>query len=271
MEYIEVNKIDIKYDDCVKYGGFLYNPKTDAMYSETHGFPFPVQLEISNKLRDCRVTSGFLRLPFILRNWVNLDILLREIELLNYVKENKILMHGSCVDQTLIIGFPNSGKTYQTYKSVAQGSVLVSEEYTILDHNGIASPYKRIMRTCFSNRTIKDCGIKINNKERISLFLNTIRAKLMPFMFEDVIWKEIPAEGTKAKIKKIVYGSSGREVTDWKEFAILCENEFPFMASEFLQAYAVATGYDLLELQNKQRNLIRDFVERVNNNSTKSK
>lgn len=85
----------------------------------------------------------------------------------------------------------------------------------------------------------------------------------MPFMFEDVIWKEYPVSGQPAEIRKIVYGSTGREVTNWKEFAILCENEFPFMANEFLQAYAVATGLDLIGIQEKQRNLIKSFVESV--------
>ena len=266
MDYTVVPKITINSERCIKYGAFLYDPQMDALFHSSP-WPFPVQIGIYNNLKYCEVTPGFLRLPFILKGWINLDILLREIELLNYVRENKILMHGSCVDQTLIVGFPNSGKTYQTYKSVAEGGILVSEEYTLIDHNGIASPYKPVMRTCFSKRTIDDCGIKINTLEKFQLLLNTIRATLMPFMFESVIWKEIPASGTTAKIKKIVYGSTGKEIKDWKTFAILCENEFPFMSSEFLQAYAVATGLDLLSLQARQRDLIRVFVESVYNPS----
>ena len=95
------------------------------------------------------------------------------------------------------------------------------------------------------------------------MFASTIRAIIFPFMYEAVIWREVPASGDYAKIKKILYGSTGREVKDWKEFAILCENEFPFMSSEFLQAYALATGFDLLGIQEKQRNLIKEFVHAV--------
>ena len=99
--------------------------------------------------------------------------------------------------------------------------------------------------------------------EKLWLFAATIRAKLFPFMYEAVIWKEIPAMGKPAKIKKIVYGSTGKQIKDWRQFAILCENEFPFMSSEFLQAYALASGLDLLAIQQTQRNLIKEFVESV--------
>lgn len=204
----------------------------------------------------------FLKLPFLFKGWVQEYILLREIELLKLVGEGKILMHGSCYDNTLVVGFSNSGKTYQTYKSVAEGARLISEEYTII-HNGVASPYSNIMKTCFSAKTMKVANIKMNLRERLWLFISTIRATLFPFMYEAVIWKTIPVNGKTSEIKKIVYGSTGREIKDWKEFAILCENEFPFMSSEFLQAYAIATGYDLIGIQNKQRNLIRSFVESV--------
>lgn len=265
MDYEVVSKININRDICQKWGAFLYDPSIDGLYHESP-WPFPVQIGITEGLTKCQVTPGFLKLPFILKGWINLDILLREIELLRMAQNGEILMHGSCVDTTLIIGFPNSGKTYQTYKAVSGGAKLISEEYTVIK-DGIARPYKPVMRTCFSERTLKDCGISITPGERISLFLNTIRAKLMPFMFEAVIWKEIPASGDEAEITKIVYGSTGREVKDWKEFAVLCENEFPFMSSEFLQAYAVATGLDLLAIQNKQRKLIKDFVNAVYNNT----
>jgi len=261
MDYSVVTKININRERCTKMGAFLYDAKNDTLYHESPWW-FPVQIGISDGLKYCEVTPGFLRLPFILKGWINLDILLREIELLNLALRGKILMHASCVDDTLIVGFPNSGKTYQTYKSVSEGGTLISEEYTIID-NGVAHPYKPIMRTCFSARTIKDCDVDVSFCERIALFFTTIRALIMPFMFEAVIWKEIPVSGRKSKIKKIVFGSTGREVTDWKEFAILCENEFPFMSSEFLQAYAVATGFDIINVQEIQRKLIKDFVESV--------
>lgn len=261
MEYEIVSRIHINKDKFKKIGAFLYNKEADELYHESP-WPFPVQLLIANRLSKCLVTPGFLKLPFILKGWINLDILLREIDLLRLVDEDKILMHASCVDNTLIVGLPNSGKTYQTYKMVSEGGKLISEEYTIIDRS-TAAPYRKVMRTCFSERTLNDCKIETSFKERIQLNLNTLRAQLMPFMFEAVIWKEIPASGDTAEIKKIVYGSSGQEVKDWKNFAILCENEFPFMASEFLQAYALASGLDLISIQNKQRELIRRFVERI--------
>ena len=261
MDYEIVEKININRKRCVKVGAFLYDCEVDGLYHESPWW-FPVQIGITHRLTKCQVTPMFLRLPFLMKGWVQEYILLREIELLKLVGEGKILMHGSCYDNTLVIGFSNSGKTYQTYKSVAEGAKLISEEYTII-HNGVASPYSNVMRTCFSAKTMEAANIKMNLKERLWLFASTVRATLFPFMYEAVIWKTIPVTGATSKINKIVYGSSGREVKDWKEFAVLCENEFPFMSSEFLQAYAIASGLDLLAIQETQRNLIKEFVRAV--------
>jgi hypothetical protein len=204
----------------------------------------------------------FLRLPFIMKGWINQDILLRLVDVLKLAMTGRILMHASCVDDTLIVGFPNAGKTYETYRRVAEGGELISEEYTIID-NGMAAPYKRIMRTCFSANSLKVAKLETSLYEKLWMACTTLRATLFPFMYEAVIWKEIPASGNISKIKKIVYGSTGEEVKDWKVFAILCENEFPFMSSEFLQAYALAAGFDLIVAQETQRELIKDFVESV--------
>lgn len=281
MDFEIVERINIS-KNCKKIGAFLYDPEIDGLYHDSPWW-FPVQIGVTHGLTKCQVTPMFLQLPFILKGWINEQILMRQIELLSLVKQDKILMHGSCVDNTLIVGFPNSGKTYQTYKMVAAKGTLISEEYTVIEKHypntnpndcarvegecfsirWDAWPYKLIMRTCFSARTMKDCGIKTSLYEKLWLACATLREKLFPFMYEAVIWKNIPATGGFTKIKKIVYGSSGREVTDWKEFAILCENEFPFMSSEFLQAYAVASGFDILGIQEKQRKLIKEFVESV--------
>ena len=261
MEYHVVTKININKKRCKRVGAFLYDPEVDGLYLDMPWW-FPVQIGVSQGLRYCEVTPMFLKLPFLFKGWVQEYILLREIELLKFVQEGKILMHGSCYDNTLVVGFSNSGKTYQTYKSVAEGARLISEEYTII-HNGIASPYNDMMKTCFSAKTMKVANIKMNLKEKAWLFASSIRAMLFPFMYEAVIWKTIPVTGETSKIKKIVYGSTGREVKDWKEFAILCENEFPFMSSEFLQAYALASGFDILGIQEKQRALIKDFVDSI--------
>lgn len=267
MEYSVVKKININRDRCVKVGAFLYDKEVDGLYLDSP-WPFPVQIGMTDGLSHCEVTPGFLKLPFILKGWVNHDILLRMCDVIKLALIDRILMHGSCVDNTLIIGFPNAGKTYQTYKMVAEGGTLVSEEYTVIEKaddqfGWRAVPYKNVMRTCFSARTLKDCKIPTTLKERLWLFCSTIRAAVMPFMFEAVIWKEIPVSGQTRVIKKIVYGSTGNEVKDWRKFAILCENEFPYMASEFLQAYAVATGFNLLQVQEKQRKLIKEFVNGV--------
>lgn len=261
MDYEIVEKIRIRKDKCEKIGAFLYDRELDGLYLESP-WPFPVQIGITDGLTRCQVTPMFLRLPFIMKGWINQDILLREIELLKLALTDKILMHGSCYDNTLVVGFPNSGKTYQTYKAVSEGSNLISEEYTVI-HDGKAHPYKRIMRTCFSGTTLKHCKISTSIREKLWLAMTTIRATLFPFMYEAVIWKNIPVSGKSAEIKKIVYGSTGQEIKDWKQFAILCENEFPFMSSEFLQAYAIASGLDLIGIQNKQRELIRRFVLHV--------
>lgn len=261
MDYKVVSKINIRKDKCEKIGAFLYDREKDALYIDMPWW-FPVQLGFSDGLRNCEVTPMFLKLPFLFKGWINQDILLRQIELLKLALNGKILMHASCVDETLIVGFPNSGKTYATYKAVSEGAQLVSEEYTVISE-GKAYAYKPVMRTCFSWRTLSDCKISVSLKEMLWLMMTTLRAKLFPFMYEAVIWKNIPVTGRPSKIKKIVYGSSGNEIKDWKQFAILCENEFPFMSSEFLQAYALASGLDLLAIQDTQRNLIKEFVNAV--------
>lgn len=261
MDYSVVSKININRERCQKIGAFLYDPVVDGLYHESP-WPFPVQIGITNGLTKCEVTPMFLQLPFVLKGWINHDILLREIDLMKLAMSGKILMHGSCVDETLIVGFPTSGKTYQTYRMVKDGGKLISEEYTLIDGRR-AMPYQKVMRTCFSATTIRDCNIPITLRERLWLGAASVRAKLMPFMYEPVIWKNIPASGDSAKIKKIVYGSTGREVKDWRIFAILCENEFPFMANEFLQAYAIGAGLDLIGIQNTLRGLIKTFVEKV--------
>ena len=262
MDFEVVEKINIRKDRCKKIGAFLYDPEIDGLYQETPWW-FPVQIGITHGLTRCQVTPMFLKLPFIMKSWCNHDILLRQIELLNLVRTDSILMHGSCVNNTLIVGFPNAGKTYQTYQEVSKGGTLVSEEYTIIDKTGTAHPYAPVMRTCFSQKTMDHCGMKMTFREKAWMAAATLREKIFPFMYEAVIWRQIPVTGEMRKIKKIVYGSSGREVTSWKEFAILCENEFPFMSSEFLQAYAVASGFDLLGIQEKQRNLTKGFVNAV--------
>ena len=256
-----VPKIRINKLFSSKIGAFWYDGQIDALYHESPWW-FPVQIGVSHGLTKCEVTPMFLQLPFILKGWINHEILLRQIELLKLAQAGKILMHSSCVDNTLIVGFPNAGKTYQTYKTVADGGELISEEYTIIEGK-TARPYKSMMRTCFSASSLRAAKMKISMRERLWLMATTLRAWIFPFMYEAVIWKEIPVSGKTAEIKKIVYGSTGREIKDWKTFAILCENEFPFMSSEFLQAYAVASGFDILGIQEKQRNLIKGFVEAV--------
>lgn len=261
MEYSVVEKININRAKCRKVGAFLYDPDVDGLYHESP-WPFPVQIGITHGLTKCEVTPMFLRLPFIMKGWINQDILLRMIDLLKLAMTGRILMHASCVDHTLIVGLPNSGKTYQTYKSVADGARLISEEYTIIEGKS-ASPYRKLMRTCFSASSLKVARMSTSIYEKLWLTAATVRATLFPFMYEAVIWKEIPASGKSSQVKKIVYGSTGEEIKDWRIFAILCENEFPFMASEFLQAYALATGFDLLGVQQTQRDLIKQFVHAV--------
>lgn len=261
MDFSVVERINIRRDRCEKVGAFLYDRELDTLYHESPWW-FPVQIGISDGLTKCQVTPMFLRLPFIMKGWINHDILLRLIDVLKLALTGKILMHGSCYDNTLVVGFPNSGKTYQTYKAVSDGARLISEEYTVI-YDGRAHPYKPVMRTCFSARTMKDCKIETNLFEKAWLAASTLRATVFPFMYEAVIWKEVPVVGKSSEIKRIVYGSTGKEVKDWRVFAILCENEFPFMASEFLQAYALAAGLDLIGIQATQRKLIKEFVNGI--------
>ena len=264
MDYKVVDKINIS-KDCRKIGQFLYDEKNDGLYFDGP-WPFKVQIGITHSLTRCEVTPGFLKLPFILRGWINMDILLREIELMELVRSDRLLLHASCVDNDLIVGFPNSGKTYQTFKSVAAGGRLISEEYTVIEA-GQACPFRPMTRSCFSKKTLEACGMKLSLNERAHLAFTTARAALMPFMFEAVIWKNIPVSGWKSKVKRIMYGSTGEELKDYKKLIILTENEFPFMANDFLQAYALCSGLDLISTQERQRHLIKEFVHAVYFNS----
>lgn len=261
MDYEIVSKINIDKKQCVPVGEFYYDPKIDGLYFEG-AYPFPVQLLVSEKLTRVQVTPMFVKLPFILKGWINLDILLREIELIKFAFEGKLMLHASCVDNTLIVGLPNSGKTYRTLMSVKNGGKFISEEYTIIDGK-TAYPYKEKSRTCLSPRTIEDCEIDITMKERVELYLRTLRATFMPFMFEACIWKEFELSGDSAEIKQIVYGSTNVIIKDYPSLVVLTENEFPFMDNPFLQAYALASGFDLLFAQNIQRDLIRTFIKQV--------
>src|SRR3990167_6851673 len=179
MDYSVVEKIRIS-KNAKKVGAFLYDPEIDGIYLDVPWW-FPVQLGVTHNLTRCEVTPMFLRLPFLMRGWTNHEILLRQIELLHLAQEGKILMHASCVQDfseyfsvdpkgMLIVGFPNSGKTYQTYKWVSEGRRLISEEYTIINRKDgawLAAPYKPVMRTCFSKKTMDHCGLKRTFRENL--------------------------------------------------------------------------------------------------------
>jgi hypothetical protein len=265
---LEIRKRISTNKDCIKIGEFLYSAGEDSMFFSLD-YPFPVQLKVT-KLNKIEVTPGFLRLPTILRGGINIDILCRELDLIKFIQKGKLMLHASCVSDgekgTLIVGFPQAGKTYNTYKSVSEGFELVSEEYTIIK-NGVASAYKPLCRSCLSAKTIKDSRIILTKKEKLSLFLNTIRAKLMPFMFESVIWLDLPVSGRSAKVENIVYGSSTELIRDPKKLILLTENEFPFMGEYLLEAYAYITGFDLIKIQERQRELIKEFVNAVYNST----
>lgn len=260
MYYRVVSKINIS-KNAKRIGEFRYEPDMDGL-SLTAKYPFPVQLRISHGLNMVEVTPMFLKLPFILRGWINLDVVMREIDVMKLALKDKLLLHASCVDDTLYVGFPNSGKTYATYGAVSRGGKFISEEYTIIE-KGVARPYRNKAKSCLSARTVKDCNMKLTAKERVGLAWRTARASLIPYMFEAAIWKSMPLSGESAKVKRIVYGSTGREVKDHREMIILTDNEFPFGSEYFMQAYALASGFDLLAVQKKHREVIREFVEGV--------
>src|SRR3990167_1143744 len=186
MDFEVVEKINIS-KKAKKIGAFLYDPEIDGLYHESPWW-FPVQIGVTHGLTKGQVTPMFLKLPFIMKGWVHEQILLRLIDVLRFASNGWILMHGSCVDDVLIVGLPNAGKTYQTYKSVAEGGTLISEEYTIISGT-TAMPYKSVMRTCFSKSSLKVSKLKTSLYEKLWLACATFRAWLFPFMYEAVIWK----------------------------------------------------------------------------------
>lgn len=249
-----------------KIGELYYNRGYNSIYFEMP-YPFPVKLRITN-WEYVEVTQGFRMLPTILTGGVNEDFICKELTAIEQIQNDKLLIHGSCISKgtegRLTVGFPQTGKTYTTYTNVSKGWTLISEEYTIID-KGTAYPLYESCRSCFSRKTLKDAGMKLTWKEDIALGLRTIRAKLMPFLFEAVIWKDIKVSGYSADVTSIRDGK-GNDI-DYKKLTLLTEQEYAFMTDYILCAYAYASGFDLLGVQEKQRKLIKEFCDVVNRHS----
>jgi hypothetical protein len=264
MELEIVKQINIDKKKSESIGEFFYNRDENSIAFDGPWL-FPVQLKITD-WKKIQITPAFRILPTILRGFLNPDIICRELNLIELVQQNKLLLHASCVKLNnkgiLNMGFPNSGKTYETYYSLSVGGLLISEEYTIID-NGIAYPYRSIVRSCLSKITIEDCKIKTTLLERSQLFLNTIRAKLIPFLFEPVIWKEFLVSGKSTQINEIRIKGQTIEDNLYEKLVLLTENEFPFMSEYILEAYAFMNGFNLSGIQNRQRWLLWEFVKNL--------
>lgn len=262
MEYEVVPRIFFNKRRCELIGEFFYNPADDSIILD-HPFVFPVQLAVLG-LERVFITPWFKRFPTIFRANININLLCRELDLIAAVDKNKLLIHGSCVargrEAKLFVGFPNSGKTYQTFKHLREGWTLISEEITVIN-NGVASAYRKVMRSCLSNRTIRDCRIKITDAQRLQLAVNTLRAKCLPFLYEDAIWKDSIPSGKSARVTEII--SCGKRLEDHKQLVYLTENEFPIACEAILECYAYASGFDLAGVQDKQRQLIKEFFKGV--------
>ena len=267
MESVIVKDIKVN-KGCRRVGEFLYDSTNKSIYFEMP-YPFPVKLRITN-WEYVEVTPGFKNLPTILTGGINEDFITKELEVLEHLSKGELIIHGSCVCQgevgLLIVGFPQTGKTYGTYTRVANGWNLISEEYTVIK-GSTAYPLRPKTKSCFSRKTLKDSGMKLTPKEDLALLARTIRAKMMPFLFEAVVWKEIEVSGHSVDVTIIQDGRGNRVSAD--QLTILTEQEYPFMTDYMLCAYAYASGYPLLSLQEKQRKLIREFHYAVNY-STKS-
>ena len=279
MELSIKKTIPINRNDCVKIGEFLYNRKEDSIFFELP-FPFPLQLKLTHHRFEhthqttwlVEATPAFMKLPTIMRGHININILCRELDVLEYLQQGKLMLHASCYEHTdhgelrggiLNVGFQNTGKTYNTYRAVAAGASLISEEYTIIDEEFRACPYKEMVRSCLSKKTLDDCSIGMEPIEYIWLFFKTILAKLMPFMFEAAIWKDFPVSEIIAQVKEVrMYNKPIKEKL-YEKLVLLTENEFPFMAEDILQAYAFASGYNLIWMQDQQRQLIKRFANHI--------
>ena len=161
---IKCNKLQAE-----RIGEFYYNRKENSIYFEMP-YPLPVKLKITN-WDYVEVTHGFRNLPTILTGGINEDFVCKDLEVIKHLQQGQLLLHGSCVTKgeegLLIVGFPQTGKTYGTYTRVASGWSLISEEYTVIDGTK-AYPLKETVRSCFSRKTLKDAKIKITWKEELS-------------------------------------------------------------------------------------------------------
>ena len=263
MELLVRPKISIKKTHRV--GEFWYDPDEDSIAYDGPFF-LPLQLKVT-KLSKIEVTPMFLKFPTILRGCIDVNLLSLLLDSIKLINEEKLLLHGSCYERDgrgiLNVGFQNTGKTYNTLKAVSEGAYLISEEYTVIDEKKRACPYKPTVRSCLSWTTIRECNIYIQPRKWVSLVLRTLRAKVLPFLFEAAVYKEFKVSRLVTSVYEIRTKGKVIEGDIAKKLTYYTENEYNFFACDMLVAYAYASGFDLFDIQLKRRTLIKFFINNV--------
>lgn len=278
-----VNDIIIDKSNYHQYSDCWYNQELDYLYYE-YPFWFPAKLLIRNLEGDeteIVVNKWFQRLPSFMKG-VNLTYLVREIELIKDLGRDILTIHGACVmtrdgQGILIVGLPNSGKTYKTLMWVKEGCSYIGDEYVKVSKN-IAT---RVHTKCaLSPYLVRKFGIDITLSQAISLKFRAFLGKLSPFLWEPIIWvdsdqvfKGKTLEGCAvdhiAFLDRKGDYSSGKKAPltaseTAKKIEIVLDNEFPFSSNYLLQVYSFLNPlFDLPFYKRKQRDLICELVEDV--------
>ena len=275
-----VKKITIDKVSFRRIGDFLYNQNDDALYFELP-YPFKVQLLVSgiasgNTL--IQATPAFIHLPTVLRGGINFMYLVREIILLKLIDQGYIFLHSACLQRgnngLVFSAFANTGKTYLSFSLVKSGFArLLSDEYAIVHRN--AKAYSFFGISALAPKTIKAFRIPINLSEKIWMGFCQLRARLLPFLFEPVIWvpsTRVFSQAERAEetsLSYIIFLERGKDKLipiskqeTIEKLILLSENEFPFSSNYLLQVYSyVNRDFDLPAYSEKERLILQDIVK----------
>lgn len=277
------NKLEVDKTTFIRVGDFYYNAKIDELYFEQPFF-YPVQLLVkgvaSNDIA-ILVSKGFLKLPTILRGQINFTYLFKEIMLLKLIEKGYLFLHGAGVDiegrGVVFTGFPNTGKTYLSFGLIKEGYArLLSDEYTLINANANMQGF--IGMSALSPKLIKEFKIKITWKDSLIMALCKIRAGLLPFLFEPIIWIhsgcifQDEKRLDNSQLRYLIFlerGNKGINDIDkeeaYKKLLLLTENEFPFTSNYFLQVYSyVNKNFNLANFQERAKKIICDLIENIN-------
>lgn len=280
---VELKKsIEDKTGKSKRMGIFSHVESVDGIYFE-QPFLAPVQLLVKNIEKGevtVQVTPFFLRLPTFLKGGINFSYLFREILLLKLLEENHLLLHAACVEigdcGVLLPAFPNSGKTNASFRLVRETDAkFLSDEYVIVNSDGemLAFP----SACAIHSKLIKKLNISLSTNQIINLSVKKILARLLPLLYESIIW--IPSYKiidnkkivTKTHVRFVVFLERGptkivevdRE-SAIKKLSIMTQHEFPICSNPVFQVYSYVNDmFDFGAYLSKERKIISNVIRKA--------